>query len=64
MRAADDMRYCMAKQLDRMHTVLTDYGDFTLDKEMREAVEAALRPILQRRIDTGRPVRGGGGVPE
>ena len=60
----DEMRYCLAKQLERAHTVQSDYGDFSLDDEMREAVENALRPLLDRRLDPGRtvkPHRSGGG---
>jgi hypothetical protein len=60
----NEMRYCLAKQLARAHSVQTDYGDFDLDEEMRDAVETALRPILERRLDPGRPVkphRSGGG---
>jgi hypothetical protein len=60
----NEMRYCLAKQLTRAHTLQTDYGDVALDDDMREAVEKALRPILEQRLDPGRPVkphRSGGG---
>ncbi len=48
-----DIRYALAKQLGSAHTIASDYGDFPLDDELRAAVEASLRPILQRRMVLG-----------
>lgn len=45
-----ELAYCLAKQLPRASHIMSDYGDFHLDAEMAEAVEAALRPILERRL--------------
>jgi len=53
----NEMRYCLAKQLARARSVQTDYGDFALDDEMCKAVENALRTIIERRLDPGRPVK-------
>jgi len=51
-----ELSYALAKQLPRAHTIESDYGSIPLDDELREAVEAALRPIIERRLaeaDTG-----------
>lgn len=47
----EELIYCLAKQLPNLASMQSDYGDFELDEELAEAVEKALRPIIQRRID-------------
>lgn len=42
--------YALAKQLQTAYSIETNYGSITLDPEMREAVDAALRPIIERRL--------------
>jgi len=50
----DEMRsaysYALAKQLDSAHTLETSYGSIDLDDEMRNAIAAVLRPILESRL--------------
>jgi hypothetical protein len=45
--------YALAKQLGSAHTLASDYGELALDDELRAAVEASVRPILQRRMVLG-----------
>ncbi|HHH46547.1 MAG TPA: hypothetical protein ENK53_05990 [Thiotrichales bacterium] len=42
--------YVLSKQLPRACEVLTDHGSFPLDEELRTVLEAALRPVLERRL--------------
>lgn len=44
------LSYALAKQLGSAHTLASDYGDLPLDDELRDAVAAALRPILSQRM--------------
>ena len=43
--------YAIVKQLGSAYALSTDYGDLELDEEMQAAVQAALTPILERRLD-------------
>ena len=45
------IRYALAKQISCAYSLETHYGSIELDPELAEAVEAALRPILERRIE-------------
>lgn len=45
-----EVRYALSKQLSTAHTVSSSYGDIHLDDELRQAVDDALRPILQQRL--------------
>lgn len=56
MSADDQTRwsYALAKQLGSAHTLASDYGELALDDELRAAVEASVRPILQRRMVLGK----------
>ena len=63
-----EIQYCLAKQLTTAHAVETNYGAIPLDCEMKAAIDKALRPILEKRVQDklgpGRPVkphRSGGG---
>lgn len=47
----DELTYALAKQLSSAHTLEGSYGAIDLDEELRAAVDAALRPILERRLD-------------
>jgi hypothetical protein len=51
MENAEDLSYAISKQLAGAYAVSTSYGDIPLDDEMRAAVDAALRPILKRRLN-------------
>ena len=42
--------YALAKQLSSAHTLDSNYGGLELDDELREAIDAAVRPILERRL--------------
>jgi hypothetical protein len=42
--------YALSKQLCSAHTLSSNYGDLELDDELRTAVVAALRPILEKRL--------------
>lgn len=42
--------YALAKQLSTASAIESAYGTLELDEEMRQAVDAALRPILERRL--------------
>lgn len=64
----NETSYCLAKQLSTMNEIATSYGNFSLDDEMKQAVEKTLRPMLEKRLEKllgpGRPVkphRSGGG---
>ncbi|MNY30780.1 hypothetical protein D3C86_1649060 [compost metagenome] len=43
--------YAISKQLAAATAITTNYGDIPLDDEMRAALDAALRPILKRRLN-------------
>lgn len=45
-----ELQYTMAKQLPTAREIHSNYGTIELDDEMRSAVEAALVPILERRL--------------
>ncbi|GEM_PF-2927736 len=45
------LSYAISKQLAAATAVSTNYGDIELDDEMRAALDAALRPILKRRLN-------------
>ncbi|WP_322999979.1 hypothetical protein [Castellaniella sp.] len=46
----DELTYALAKQLSSAHTLEGSYGAIDLDEELRAAVDAAVRPILERRL--------------
>jgi len=41
--------YILSRQLPTARAILSDYGKFPLDEELRSALEATFRPILERR---------------
>ncbi|CUI48538.1 MULTISPECIES: hypothetical protein [Achromobacter] len=45
------LSYAISKQLAAATAINTSYGDIELDDEMRAALDAALRPILKRRLN-------------
>lgn len=47
---ANLLSYALAKQIPSMTALETDYGSFKLTRSMRQAVEKALCPILERRL--------------
>ena len=47
----EETQYALAKQLNTAHTLQTDYGEVPLDAAMQQAIDQALRPILERRLD-------------
>lgn len=55
------LQYALAKQLPTAHTIASNYGDIELDEELRAAVEAAVRPILERRL-AGKPAEPSSGL--
>ena len=42
--------YALSKQIGTAHELATGYGPLPLDPELADAVERALRPILERRL--------------
>lgn len=48
--------YALLKQLPSMYSIASNYGgiDLTEDDELREAVRAAVEPILRRRIQAAK----------
>ena len=44
--------YAIAKQLPTAFTIFTNYGEIELDDELKNAVQDALSPILQRRLQS------------
>ena len=50
--------YALSKQLSSANTLTSRYGDLELDEELREAVENALRPILEQRLAAARKAEG------
>ena len=54
---AEQARYALAKQLDTAHSLESDYGPLELDDELRQAVIAALTPILEHRAKAGEGAR-------
>lgn len=48
---AFNISYALAKQLGSAYSINTNYGEIELDDELRAALGAALRPILERRLD-------------
>lgn len=59
----DDISYALAKQLGSATAIESNYGRLDLDEELRCAVDAAIRQILERRLDeeTGAATPGLGG---
>ncbi|NCC29823.1 MAG: hypothetical protein EOM22_17185 [Gammaproteobacteria bacterium] len=53
---ADRLSYALVKQVPSMYSIETDYGTLDLDDELREAVRAAVEPILRRRLQAAREV--------
>lgn len=51
MESTFALSYAISKQLAAASAISTDYGDIPLDDEMRAALDAALRPILKRRLN-------------
>lgn len=51
MTGTEHYSYALSKQLGSAYALATSYGDLELDEEMRLAVQAALTPILERRLD-------------
>ena len=49
----DEIQYCLAKQLESMNAIHSNYGYFELDPDMHDAVEQALRPLLEKRLREG-----------
>jgi hypothetical protein len=47
----NEISYCLAKQISTMHAIATNYGYIELDEAMQEAVENALRPLLEKRLE-------------
>lgn len=47
----DEIRYALAKQIESIQSVNTNYGEIELDHEMREAVKITLERMLKRKID-------------
>ena len=45
----DEIGYALSKQVGTVDALETDYGRLELDPELADALEAALRPILERR---------------
>jgi hypothetical protein len=45
-----ELEYALAKQLDTAYALQSSYGDLKLDPQMRDAVAAALRPIIKSRL--------------
>ncbi|ANN70892.1 hypothetical protein [Bordetella bronchialis] len=45
------LSYALAKQLSSAYAVETNYGRLDLDDELCAAVDAAIRPILKRRLN-------------
>lgn len=45
------LSYAISKQLAAAQSISTSYGDIALDDEMRAALDAALRPVLKRRLN-------------
>lgn len=45
------LSYAISKQLAAASAINTSYGDIPLDDEMRAALDAALRPVLKRRLN-------------
>lgn len=52
---ADELRYCLFKQVSRMTGIQTDYGiiplDFDGDYELYEAVQDAVTKVLAARLE-------------
>ncbi|CAM3827243.1 hypothetical protein [Castellaniella denitrificans] len=46
----DDISYALAKQLGSAYAIESNYGAIELDDELRQAIDAAVRPILQARL--------------
>ena len=46
----EDMKYALAKQIDTIESVNTNYGQIELDEEMKKAVKIALERILEKKI--------------
>ncbi|WP_454691167.1 hypothetical protein [Achromobacter aloeverae] len=49
---ASALTYALSKQLSSARTLETSFGALDLDEELRIAVDAAVRPILKRRLNS------------
>lgn len=45
------LSYALSKQLPTAHTLESSYGALELDETLRRAIERAVRPILERRLN-------------
>jgi len=54
--------YAISKQLPTAHSLNSSYGKLELDEEMRAAIEKALLPILEKRLNA--PLELEKGIPE
>lgn len=50
--------YAISKMLPSAFAIETNYGTLYLDDETRAAVENALRPILEQRLEAARKAEG------
>lgn len=46
----NEISYALSKQLQSIISLNTNYGTILLDNELQEAIQDALRPILERRL--------------
>ena len=47
----DDLSYALAKQISTAYSLESSYGAIHLDEELRQAIDAAIRPILAKRLE-------------
>jgi len=52
----DAIRYAIAKQVQTMEYIHTNYGDIELDTELAQAVQEVLERVLYKQIDERPPV--------
>lgn len=43
--------YALTKQLHKAYAIETDYGNIPLDAELKLAIDKAIRPILEKRLE-------------
>lgn len=57
MRTYDQLQaiHALDKQLRSATAIVTDHGDLKLDEELRIALIAALKPILEKRVKGAAP---------
>jgi len=46
----EEIKYALAKQVDSLESVNTNYGTIELDDEMKKAVQVTLERVLERRL--------------